>query len=208
MKQFSFEDRKTQAPELETERLRLRHLKDDDVQELWSTLGRADVMAQYVDFIDQSAGWPLDKVNEFIKSARKSWAENGLGPWGLENKSTSTLTGYCGLDILDYLPTAEPEVEFSFFVHPNYWGEGLGPEAAGAVFDWAFADLGIDSLVACVVTDNIKSIRALGKLGLTYEQTLPYHSAISGRDAKFEVHRIHGDEWQKHKNIATMSTIL
>jgi RimJ/RimL family protein N-acetyltransferase len=183
------------VPELLTPRLKMRGMAEEDVDELWATVGRADVMEHYVDLADHSSGWSKQRTEQFINGCLAAWSKDGFGRWGLERKDTNALIGYCGLNAVDYLPEIEPAVEISFRLHPDHWGQGLGPEASIATLDWAFRNLEAGSIVGCTVPENIQSIRALGKLGMTHELTLPYHSPISGRDTEFQVHRISSDEW-------------
>jgi RimJ/RimL family protein N-acetyltransferase len=179
-----------------------------DVDALWEILSRQDVMEHYVDYqlINISnpplglspipaTKWTRDITRNFVKGCNDFWRNNEYGRWGLELRDTKNLIGYCGLNELDYLPEVEPAVELSFRIHPEYWGQGIGPEAARATLDWAFDNLEVDSIVGCTVPENTQSVRALGKLGMTHEMTLPYHSPISNRDVEFEVHRIPRDQW-------------
>lgn len=58
-----------------------------------------------------------------------------------------------------------PIPEFGFILHPEYWGRGLGFEAARAVIDHLFRTRAVDTLVADVDPRNAGSIALLVKLG-------------------------------------------
>jgi RimJ/RimL family protein N-acetyltransferase len=49
----------------------------------------------------------------------------------------------------------------------EYWGKGIGTEAANICVDFARTDLKIKKLIALIVPENIASIRVAEKLGMT-----------------------------------------
>lgn len=62
--------------------------------------------------------------------------------------------------------------ELGYWVAADYWGQGIATEAARAVLDQAFTDLGIPEVTATVADDNVASQRVLYKLGFRYLKTL------------------------------------
>ena len=56
-----------------------------------------------------------------------------------------------------------------------HWGKGLAPEAATAVFDWAFAHHGLAKIYARADLRNRRSTRVMEKLGMTREGVLRSH---------------------------------
>jgi RimJ/RimL family protein N-acetyltransferase len=55
--------------------------------------------------------------------------------------------------------------EIGFHLRPDYWGKGLGTEAAKAVIDYAFTTLKANDLFAEHHPNNIGSMKLLEKLG-------------------------------------------
>jgi RimJ/RimL family protein N-acetyltransferase len=55
--------------------------------------------------------------------------------------------------------------EIGFHLQPDYWGKGLGTEAAKAVIDYAFTTLKANDLFAGHHPNNIGSTKILKKLG-------------------------------------------
>jgi ribosomal-protein-alanine N-acetyltransferase len=71
--------------------------------------------------------------------------------------------GFCGIK---YLPEIDlPEVGYRYL--KEYWGKGIGTEAANICVDFARTDLKIKKLIALIVPENIASIRVAEKLGMT-----------------------------------------
>jgi len=58
----------------------------------------------------------------------------------------------------------DPEVGFRYL--KEYWGRGIGTEAALACVDFARSDLKISKLVALIMPENIASIKLAEKLGM------------------------------------------
>lgn len=58
-----------------------------------------------------------------------------------------------------------PEVGYRYL--KEYWGRGIGTEAALACVEFARSDLKISKLVALIMPGNIASIQLAEKLGMT-----------------------------------------
>src|SRR6516164_9806811 len=86
-----------------------------------------------------------------------------------EGKQTFLITlagmpiGACGIDLRD-----GPTPELGYWVGAPYWGQGFATEAARAVIDHAFADLGHDALQAGARVSNPASRRVLEKCGFQW----------------------------------------
>src|SRR5262249_39131367 len=59
--------------------------------------------------------------------------------------------------------------ELGYWLTADAWGQGIATEAAGALVDFGFADLGLARIYAQVLTDNTASRRVLEKLGMLDE---------------------------------------
>ncbi len=69
-----------------------------------------------------------------------------IGAWVLGDfsKDDRRLIGFCRLEELTWLPEVRPATELSYYIDPSRWGQGLGPEAVAAMFDWAIQNRGAD----------------------------------------------------------------
>src|SRR5688500_6745383 len=63
-------------------------------------------------------------------------------------------------------PDAEGNVEFGYSIVPEYRGKGYATEAARAIIEWAFKQLGVKRVTADCLNDNYASIRVLEKAGM------------------------------------------
>lgn len=149
--------RKNDDHVLETERLRLRRFRDDDVD----TLARWHADPAFM----RHMGRPELSRAETEAALRRyaaHWAEHGFGLLAVEDKETGALVGRSGAAYHRNWPL-QPEVGWS--VDPAWWGRGIATEAGAACIRWAFADLGIDRLVSIAVEANEPSRRIMAKLG-------------------------------------------
>jgi ribosomal-protein-alanine N-acetyltransferase len=121
-----------------------------------------------------------------IVAARQAMeAEQGLALWAVDDKATGTLLGQCGLRPVH--EGDETEVELAYHYTRSSWGQGYGTEAAAAVLSHGFA-LGLDTIMAVVMAENIGSWRIMEKAGMRYEGLVDYFGLdglkqyVAGRD--------------------------
>lgn len=106
---------------------------------------------------------PDPKRHEAYLRARftSGWPPQG-GIWVVEWQSTPGLLGWCGLFPLE----ESGPIEIGYRYVRAAWGRGVGTEAARAVLDHGFRDLGFDPIVAVTHPDNRASQHVLAKIGL------------------------------------------
>lgn len=143
---------------LETERLRLRLFTHDDVQIMFKLNTDPDVI-KYADTPCKDIEEARQRLQEGPLADYKKY---GYGRFAVEWKETGEVIGFCGIK---YLPEIDlPEVGFRYL--KEYWGRGIGTEAARACVEFARDDLKITKLVALIIPENIGSIKLAEKLGM------------------------------------------
>jgi RimJ/RimL family protein N-acetyltransferase len=152
---------------LETERLRLRRLTWDDLDDLAAILGDPDVMRYYRKPFGrvETRGW--------IRWNLDLYTDHGFGLWAVILKENGMFVGDCGLTI--QVVDGEEEVEVGYHVKKMSWGHGLATEAAAACRDYAFDVLGRDRLIAIIDPENAASRRVAEKIGMTVEKQVVRH---------------------------------
>lgn len=144
---------------LETERLRLRHFTHDDLQIMY-ILGTDPDVIKYADTPCEDLPEAQERLEQGPLSDYKQY---GYGRFAVEYKETGKVIGFCGIK---YLPEIDlPEVGYRYL--KEYWGKGIGTEAAKICVDFARSDLRIKKLIALIVPENTASIRVAEKLGMT-----------------------------------------
>jgi len=137
---------------METARLRIRSRTVDDVE---------PIVAMDLDpLVRRYMGPPLDPDAHRAEVRRRILA--GIGPWAVEWKDRPGILGLCGLSEFDGLPFGQIGWRFT----SASWGQGIGTEAARAVLDHSFAEMGIDLVTTLVHPDNIASVRVAEKIGM------------------------------------------
>jgi len=146
--------------ELETERLRMRLFTSDDVQITYE-LGTDPEIIRYAE------NEPLKDMQEARQRLEggplADYEKYGYGRFAVEYKGTGKVIGFCGIKYIEEIGL--PEVGYRYLT--EYWGRGIGTEAARACVDFARDDLGLKKLVALIIPENQASIRIAEKLGMT-----------------------------------------
>jgi RimJ/RimL family protein N-acetyltransferase len=62
-----------------------------------------------------------------------------------------------------------------------YWGGGIGTEAHILLADWAFRDLGLHKIWACIRPENTAIIKVVEKIGFKVEGTLREEKCVAGK---------------------------
>ena len=149
---------------LETERLILRYLQIDDLNDLYALYCDPDVI-RYIPDAPRS----YEETREELE-----WHMNGhpkhpeLGLWATIDKGTGKFIGRCGL--LPWTIDRQFEVEVAYLIAQAYWGQGLGTEAARALVDYGFEQLGYSRLICLIDAENQASIKVARKIGMGYEK--------------------------------------
>ena len=151
---------------LETERLLLRRLLPDDLDNLFA-LYRDPEIRRY---------FPEGTLTYAETREELEWFLNGhpthpeLGLWATLHKQTGEFIGRCGL--LPWTIEQRPEVEVAYLLAKTYWGQGLGTEAAQAILHYGFQQLHLSRLICLIDPGNQASSKVARKIGMTLEKEL------------------------------------
>jgi len=84
-----------------------------------------------------------------------------LGLWATVHKPTGKFIGRCGL--LPWSIDGRDEVEVAYTVAQEFWGQGLGTEAAKAILEYGFENLNLTRLICLIDEENIASQKVAEK---------------------------------------------
>ncbi len=150
---------------LETERCLLREMNLNDADGIYRLNLHADIFRFTTDPPFKS----LKEATEFL-SKYDTYTKTGMGRWAVELKSTGEFIGWCGLKFI----AEEKEVDVGYRLLPEYWGNGYAVETALACCKWGFEIKGLNRIVARVHKENLRSLRVVEKMKMTYEKDLIY----------------------------------
>ncbi len=147
--------------ELTSERLRLRHFRDDDTDAYARML--ADPEA--VRFLGHG---PLPRHEAWRQMAMLMghWTLRGFGMWAVEERTRGELVGRVGF----HQPEGWPGFEIGWLVEPSRWGRGYATEAARTCLDWARAHREEERVISLIHPENLASIAVAEKLGERFER--------------------------------------
>ena len=176
--------------ELLTERLRLREFEADDWRAVldyqrdplylryypWEDRSEADARA----FVGMFLGWQTERPRRRFQLA-------------IARRDDDSLIGNCGIR---RKPDNEWEADIGYELSPQHWGQGYAMEAARAVVEFGFADLGLQRISSWCIADNIASARALERLGFRQESRLRRNEFFKGRWWDTLLYALLAEEWQ------------
>ena len=148
---------------LETDRLILRHLSDDDAEFMLELLNDPSFIRNIGDRKIRS----LDGAKVYIQNGPvASYAKNGFGLYLVQLKETGESIGMSGLIRRDQLD----DVDIGYAFLPKFWSKGYASESAQAIKQYAQDVIGLIRMVAITDPTNTGSIRVLEKLGMKFEK--------------------------------------
>lgn len=146
---------------VETERLVLRDLTPDDVDDLVALDTDPDVAKWSMDPIPSREDVEQRHVPYFQQLYEQS---PGFGFWAAEEKASGAFLGWLHLRPREGHPDDEPELGYR--LHGSAWGKGYATEGSRAVIDKAFTELPIRRIVAETAGFHVASRRVMEKSGL------------------------------------------
>jgi RimJ/RimL family protein N-acetyltransferase len=142
-------------PTLETERLRLRPLRESDFED-YAELNADPEVKRY-----QGGPWDRGRSWRHLAFLLGHWQLGRPGMLAVEHKADGAflgLTGYCE-------PEGWPGFELAGIFGRRWWGQGYATEAARAALGYAFTVLDKDRVISLVHPENRPSIRLVERLG-------------------------------------------
>ncbi|MFF3728696.1 GNAT family N-acetyltransferase [Streptomyces erythrochromogenes] len=152
--------------EIRTPRLLLRLWTDDDLVPLSEIHADPEVMR----WIGDGSTLGLDETAEAIERWEEEWDEEGFGLFAVELLGSGELIGAVGLSVLEDLPDARADVQISWLLGRQYWGQGYASEAAHATLEFALQDRGLDRVVAVCRLGDTASENVIRKLDMVRER--------------------------------------
>ena len=144
---------------LKTDRLLIRRLTEDDAPFILGHLNERS----FIENIRDSGVRTLDDARRYLREgALLSYTKFGFGLYLVTLADSTQAIGMCGLLQRPDLPA--PDIGFA--LDPPYWGQGYALEAARAVMEYGFGDLGLAEILAITSPGNERSARLLRRLGM------------------------------------------
>lgn len=153
---------------LETNRLTLRPLKEDDLESVIKLNSDPEVVKYITGGLPMSKEQTQTRFNFYLDHQKK----HNFAIWAIINKEDSAFIGLCGLQFLE----DSPNVEVGYRLAKDFWGKGLATEAARASIVYGFNTLKLKEIVAVIDPENTASHQVIKKIGLKYKKTAYFYN--------------------------------
>jgi RimJ/RimL family protein N-acetyltransferase len=145
-------------PTLETERLRLRPLRESDFEDYAALYADPEVL-RYLGGGPEP--WDRGRAWRHMAFNRGHWEIAGAGMWVVEHQETGAFLGLIGFAA----PEGWPGFELAWILARRWWGNGYATEGARAALDHAFTVLQKDRVISLIHPENRPSIRVAERIG-------------------------------------------
>lgn len=151
---------------IETERLILRKSRREDAQAMFDNWASDDKVTRFMTWQTyrsvEEAVWRIDYM-------LGEYAKDNYYDWFIELKETGQPIGsISAVHFIDNIRLAH----IGYCIGNKWWGQGIMPEALGAVIKFFFEEVGVNRVEACHDVNNPNSGRVMAKCGMKYEGTL------------------------------------
>lgn len=173
---------------LVTRRLRLRPLRILDAKAAYEYARHPEV--------SRFAGFPHPRsahdTEKFTRSMARQWRRRSPSEWtfAITLRRSGRLIGAVGC-----WRKVPGVLEIGFSLHPRWWGNRYVPEAARRVVEWAFSSLGADRIEATCWTENVRSAKALRRVGLRREGTMRAYKRYEGELRDHDLYATTRADW-------------
>lgn len=161
-------------PKLETERLILRQVTQEDADQLYEILCDPEV-AKYDYFYPVKS---KDEVIKFIERYKQELEENEEITWGIILKETNKLIGTCCIG--DFNEGAR-RAEIGYDIAQVEWGKGYATEAIKEIVAFGFNVMNLNRIEATITPGNNASVRVLSKLNFVQEGIVRERDLMKGQ---------------------------
>lgn len=161
-------------PILQTERLIMRELRDEDVAPAHRMFTDPEVM-RYIGRFPHSS---IEQTRQKLSSNQRLFPEQGGVRWAITLRERDAFIGSCGHW---RLMKEHRRSEIGYDLLPEYWGKGIMTEALRAALRFGFVSLQLHSTEAQIDPENQRSRQVLERLGFRQDGLLRENFYFAGR---------------------------
>ena len=143
-------------PTLETERLVLRQLEENDAEALFENYSDEEIAKNFMD----EPLTDIKQASQFIEAFNEEFLQGKAITWAIALKKTNKMIGTCS-----YMFDTNTCAEIGYDLAKAQWGKGLMTEALEAMIEYGFNELGLEKIQADTLSNNSRSINLLKRLG-------------------------------------------
>ncbi|WP_202078178.1 GNAT family N-acetyltransferase [Caldalkalibacillus salinus] len=149
---------------LETARLSLREMTEEDIPYLLQIFTDPQAMAYYSSTKNEA------EARTWVRWVRSCYEKSGIGLWIVEETESSRFIGQVGL--MPQVIAGRDEVEIGYSLVRHEWNKGYATEAAIGCRDYGFHHLGLTRLISIIDPRHTKSRNVALKVGMEWEKQI------------------------------------
>lgn len=176
-------------PELETERLMLRKINENDLQAIYR-YGSNPNVSQHVSWETHQS---IEDTKGFVKTILDGYRQETKALWGMELKSSGQLVGTIDFVTIE---SKHRKAEIGYVLAEDCWGKGYMTEAAKQIIAYGFNELDLERIQARCFVANKGSARVMEKAGMTFEGIMRKAMFAKGKFHDLKLYSILSDEWK------------
>ena len=152
---------------LETKRLILREMTQDDLPALQGILQDEETMYAYNGAFDEA------ETQAWLDRQLSRYAQYGFGLWAVVLKESGGMIGQCGLTMQPW--RGDEVLEVGYLFNRAFWHHGYATEAARGCIEYAFDLLGAREVCSIIRETNLPSRRVAERNGMTVRDSWVKH---------------------------------
>jgi RimJ/RimL family protein N-acetyltransferase len=159
---------------LETDRLKLRPFRSDDVDAIASY----STKAEFIRFMPLPAQ-TIESAADFVGRIVADGQPDSKSDWhfAIQLGDAPQLIGTIRIGVRE---AEHRQGDVGYALHPDHWGKGYASEALRRVLAFGFADLSLERIWAIADVLNVASWRAMERAGMQREGVMRHHRLIRG----------------------------
>lgn len=174
---------------LKTERLTLRRFTHEDAKPMFETWANDERVTKFLTWEPHGT---LEVTKDIVDLWVKEYEEPDRYNWVIELEGK--IVGSISAVIID---ERNERTEIGYCLGHEFWGKGIMTEAAGAVIDFLFKEVGFNSITITHAVKNPASGKVARKCGLTLEGVRrEFFKSNSGEFLDIAVYSILKSEWR------------
>ena len=180
-------------PTVKTERLILRKVCGDDVEDMYEYSCNPRV----TEFLTWSPHPDKICTLEYISYLQSRYRTGDFYDWAVVVKATGKMVGTCGFTRFDYTNNS---AEIGYVLNPDYHGQGIATEAVKEILKFGFERLSLNRIEGKYMVENGASRRVMEKCGMVFEGVRREGMLIKGRYRNVGVCSILKKEYEEKKD--------
>jgi [ribosomal protein S5]-alanine N-acetyltransferase len=186
---MQMEKHPTEFPVLETDRLLLRELIENDAADIFEYASDKEI----TEFVIWETHNSKQDSLEFIKFTQEQFVKKRSIVWGIELKSGKNIVGTISFV---NIYSSHKCGEIGYVLSKKNWNKGIVTEAMNAIINYGFETMDLNRIEAHCEEANIGSWKVMEKAGMKFEGVLREKIFLKERFRSMKMYSVLKSEWK------------